>query len=492
MTARTARPCPRRRHRGRGDRLLGRLPPGPRRLDRRRPARARPAHLRDDLARRRPDDLLRLDVGDLDRHPALLPRPLRAARGRDRAGHRLPAGRADRGGRRRATGSRSTAASRPSSGTSGSRSTRSPRAEMAELFPLGQDRRPARRLPRPRRRPGQPRRPHRRARQGRPAARRTRRRGRLASPTSSPRRSRTETGRPGVRDRRRRRRVRVRRQLHRHVGPRAGRPQRAGDPQPGGRALLPDHRHDRGHRPGRADLRGPGLLRLLPRGGRRDDGRPLRAARRGRGRSRASRPTSPSARCPPDWDRMAPFLEKAMARVPVTLEVGVRTFFCGPESFTPDLAPAVGEAPGVAQLLRRRGHELRRRPVRRRPRPGAGALDHRRVAPTSTSPASTSTGSGLPGRRRLPRRAHHRDPRHRLRRAHARQAAAHRPQRAALPRPRPAGRPGRLPARGLRLGGRRLVRRPGRRPGGRADVGPGARGSSSGRPSTARSARASG
>ncbi len=50
---------------------------------------------------------------------------------------------------------------------------------------------------------------------------------------------------------------------------------------------------------------------------------------------------------PPDWDRMGPFLEKAMARVPVTLDAGVRTFFCGPESFTPDLAPAVGEAPGM-------------------------------------------------------------------------------------------------------------------------------------------------
>ena len=50
---------------------------------------------------------------------------------------------------------------------------------------------------------------------------------------------------------------------------------------------------------------------------------------------------------PPDWDRMSPFLEKAMARVPVTLEAGVRTFFCGPESFTPDLAPAVGETPGL-------------------------------------------------------------------------------------------------------------------------------------------------
>lgn len=49
----------------------------------------------------------------------------------------------------------------------------------------------------------------------------------------------------------------------------------------------------------------------------------------------------------PDWNRMGPFLEKAMARVPVTLDAGVRTFFCGPESFTPDLAPAVGEAPGL-------------------------------------------------------------------------------------------------------------------------------------------------
>ncbi len=50
---------------------------------------------------------------------------------------------------------------------------------------------------------------------------------------------------------------------------------------------------------------------------------------------------------PPDWERMGPFLEKAMARVPATLDAGIRTFFCGPESFTPDLQPAVGEAPGI-------------------------------------------------------------------------------------------------------------------------------------------------
>jgi 4-methylaminobutanoate oxidase (formaldehyde-forming) len=47
----------------------------------------------------------------------------------------------------------------------------------------------------------------------------------------------------------------------------------------------------------------------------------------------------------PDWDRMGPYLEKAMSRVPISLETGVRKFFCGPESFTPDLQPIVGEAP---------------------------------------------------------------------------------------------------------------------------------------------------
>jgi 4-methylaminobutanoate oxidase (formaldehyde-forming) len=47
----------------------------------------------------------------------------------------------------------------------------------------------------------------------------------------------------------------------------------------------------------------------------------------------------------PDWDRMGPYVEKAMSRVPVSLETGIRKFFCGPESFTPDLSPVVGEAP---------------------------------------------------------------------------------------------------------------------------------------------------
>lgn len=50
---------------------------------------------------------------------------------------------------------------------------------------------------------------------------------------------------------------------------------------------------------------------------------------------------------PFDMERMAPFVETTLARVPVATEVGIRTLFCGPESFTPDHLPAVGEAPGI-------------------------------------------------------------------------------------------------------------------------------------------------
>jgi 4-methylaminobutanoate oxidase (formaldehyde-forming) len=50
---------------------------------------------------------------------------------------------------------------------------------------------------------------------------------------------------------------------------------------------------------------------------------------------------------PPDWDRMGPYVERAMSRVPASLDAGIRAFFCGPESFTPDLQPVFGEAPDL-------------------------------------------------------------------------------------------------------------------------------------------------
>ncbi|MFN2292763.1 MAG: FAD-dependent oxidoreductase [Anaerolineae bacterium] len=48
---------------------------------------------------------------------------------------------------------------------------------------------------------------------------------------------------------------------------------------------------------------------------------------------------------PPDWERMTPHLELAMRRIPIAKEAGVHKFFCGPESFTPDMGPMMGESP---------------------------------------------------------------------------------------------------------------------------------------------------
>jgi glycine cleavage system aminomethyltransferase T/glycine/D-amino acid oxidase-like deaminating enzyme len=57
-------------------------------------------------------------------------------------------------------------------------------------------------------------------------------------------------------------------------------------------------------------------------------------------------PTDSSfAELEPDYDRLAPFLGPAMARVPDLVDIGIRKFFCGPESFTSDVHPLLGPAP---------------------------------------------------------------------------------------------------------------------------------------------------
>ncbi len=53
----------------------------------------------------------------------------------------------------------------------------------------------------------------------------------------------------------------------------------------------------------------------------------------------------------PNWDRMMPYIETAMELVPVSKNAGVHKFFCGPESFTPDLAPVMGEAPNMKNFF---------------------------------------------------------------------------------------------------------------------------------------------
>jgi glycine cleavage system aminomethyltransferase T/glycine/D-amino acid oxidase-like deaminating enzyme len=47
----------------------------------------------------------------------------------------------------------------------------------------------------------------------------------------------------------------------------------------------------------------------------------------------------------PDWDRMMPFLEPVMDRIPIVKETGVHKFFCGPESFTADANTLFGQTP---------------------------------------------------------------------------------------------------------------------------------------------------
>jgi 4-methylaminobutanoate oxidase (formaldehyde-forming) len=47
----------------------------------------------------------------------------------------------------------------------------------------------------------------------------------------------------------------------------------------------------------------------------------------------------------PDWDRMLPYIEIAAERVPILKNAGIHKFFCGPESFTPDGGPLLGESP---------------------------------------------------------------------------------------------------------------------------------------------------
>ena len=48
-----------------------------------------------------------------------------------------------------------------------------------------------------------------------------------------------------------------------------------------------------------------------------------------------------------DWDHFAPLMEQAVRRVPALAETGIRRFYNGPESFTPDNQFLLGEAPGL-------------------------------------------------------------------------------------------------------------------------------------------------
>jgi 4-methylaminobutanoate oxidase (formaldehyde-forming) len=52
-------------------------------------------------------------------------------------------------------------------------------------------------------------------------------------------------------------------------------------------------------------------------------------------------------RLPEDWDHIGPFYERMIERIPALADAGIRLFFSGPESFTPDGLYHLGEVPGL-------------------------------------------------------------------------------------------------------------------------------------------------
>lgn len=54
---------------------------------------------------------------------------------------------------------------------------------------------------------------------------------------------------------------------------------------------------------------------------------------------------APFLELPEDWDQFEPFLQAGLTRVPVLAGLGIQHFMNGPESFTPDTKPLLGEAP---------------------------------------------------------------------------------------------------------------------------------------------------
>ena len=54
---------------------------------------------------------------------------------------------------------------------------------------------------------------------------------------------------------------------------------------------------------------------------------------------------------PDDFDHFEPYLEKSFQRLPILETAGIRKFFSGPESFTPDTQYLLGETPEVSNLF---------------------------------------------------------------------------------------------------------------------------------------------
>ncbi len=431
-----------------------------------RAARASPAYGRHHLACSGTHGHVRIDVGNVDRDPQVHARPLWPARGRDRAGDGIHADRLHRS-RFRQGPPRGIPSRRRVQPLLRHRRAGDLAAPGAGALPAGEGGRHRGRLLREGRRPREPGRRHDGARQGRAHARRE-----DPGRCTSSRRAAEERACHRCAHAVRRHPDRLRRQLRRSVGTRAGCDVGRGDLEPGGRALLPDHRSDQGPAAEHAGTRGPVRVRLLPAGRRRPDGRPVRAGVRAvenRWRTHGYALPRPRTRLgthgslPRDRHVARPGHEPGRHE-----EVLLRSgeFHTRPEADR-------RRGAGIARLLRRGGTQFHRHPDGRRPRPRDGALDHQWPARRRRHRHEHRPRAAVPGQPGLPAFTHGRIARHGLQVPLPHAHAEDRARRTAFAVPRPAGGAGRVLHRDQRLGIARLVCRRGQGRGSRSGhVGP--------------------
>ena len=94
-----------------------------------------------------------------------------------------------------------------------------------------------------------------------------------------------------------------------------------------------------------------------------------------------------------DWEHFAPGDGAGDRRVPALAETGIRKFYNGPESFTPDNQFLLGQAPGLRGYFVGAGLQLGRHRLGGRCGPGAGGVGRRRVSRPATWSRSTYAGS---------------------------------------------------------------------------------------------------
>ena len=110
----------------------------------------------------------------------------------------------------------------------------------------------------------------------------------------------------------------------------------------------------------------------------------------------------------PDWDRMAPYVEAAMSRVPISFDTGHPHVLLRSGELHARPAPDRRAGAGGAQLLRRRRTQLDRHPHRRRHRPPGRALDRRRRPGRRRHRHAPGAAPAVPGDARVPAHAHRR------------------------------------------------------------------------------------